>query len=84
MHTIYTVSVLIYYKLISLLHIIIKYVKSLTVIINILKQDILIIINLHKNYNIIIVCFKKLIKHLNAEDIINTVKMKLFNNYFNK
>ena len=84
MHTIYIASVLIYYKLISLSHTVIKHIKNLTMIINILKQNILMIINLHKNYNIAIIYFKKLIKHLNARDIINMIKMKLFNNYFNE
>ena len=31
-----------------------------------------------------IVYFKKLTKHLNAEEIINVIKTTLFNNYFNK
>ena len=42
------------------------------------------IIILYKNYTTAIACFKKLIKHLNVRDTINTIKMKLFNNYFNK
>ena len=35
-------------------------------------------------YTMIIVYFEKLIKHLNIEEIINMIKMTLFNNCFNK
>ena len=35
-------------------------------------------------YTIVIIYFKKLIKHLNAEKTINVIKMTLFNNCFNK
>ena len=31
-----------------------------------------------------IVYFKKLMKHLNAEKVINKIKTVLFDNYFNK
>ena len=31
-----------------------------------------------------IIYFKKLTKHLNVEEIINVIKMTLFNNCFNK
>ena len=84
MHITYIISVLIYYELISLSHITMKHIKSLTIIINILKQNILVIINLCKDYNTAIIYFKRLIKHLNAKDIINVIKMKLLNNCFNK
>ena len=84
MYTIHIISILIYYELISFSCIIIKCMKSLTIIVNILKQNILITISLHKNYNIAIIYFKKLAKHLNAKDIINVMKMKLLNNCFNE
>ena len=35
-------------------------------------------------YNAVIVYFKTLMKHLNAEKKINVIKMTLFNNYFNE
>ena len=35
-------------------------------------------------YTVMIVYFKKLIKYLNIEKIINAIKITLFNNYFNK
>ena len=79
MHIIYTAFILNYYKLISLSCIIIKHINNLIIIIN-----ILMITSLYKNYIIIIVYFKKLTKHLNVKSIINIVKMKLFNNCFNK
>ena len=35
-------------------------------------------------YNVIIVYFKTLIKHLNVKEKINVIKTMLFNSYFNK
>ena len=54
--------------------------NSLITVIKILKQDITQSIN----YSLTIVCFEKLIKHLNAEDTINNMKMKLLDNYFDE
>ena len=36
------------------------------------------------NYLAIIIYFKNLIKHLNVKEIINIIKMILFDNYFKK
>ena len=72
--------VLNYYKLISLSHTVVKHMNNLTIMIKILKQNATQLIN----YFLIIVYFKKLIKHLNVKDTINNMKMKLLNNCFNK
>ena len=48
--------------------------------IKILKQDVIQSIN----YSLTIVCFERLTKHLNAEDTINDMKMKLLDNCFSE
>ena len=80
MHITHTASVLNYYELILLLCTTAKYVNNLTAVTKILKQDVTQLIN----YFLIIVCFKKLIKHLNVRDIIDDMKMKLLNNCFSE
>ena len=57
-----------------------KHTNNLAIMIKILKQNVTQLIN----YFLTIVCFKRLTKHLNAEDIIDNIKMKLLNNCFNK
>ena len=69
------------YNLNMILHILTQCVNSLTVIIIIQKK--------HNSlkcavYTAVIVYFKKLMKHLNAEKIISEMKMTLFNNCFNE
>ena len=54
--------------------------NNLMMITRILKQDVTQLIN----YSLIIVCFKRLAKHLNAEDTIDDMKMKLLDNCFNE
>ena len=80
MHIIYIAFILNCYKLISLSYITVKHANSLIMMIKILKQDATQLIN----YSLIIICFKRLTKHLNAEDIINDIKMKLLDNCFSK
>ena len=79
-HIIHTAFVLNCYKLISLSHTAIKHINNLAVMIRILKQNVTQLIN----YSLTIICFKRLTKHLNAEDTINDMKIKLFNNCFNE
>ena len=69
------------YNLNMTLHILMQYVNNLTVII--------IIHKIHNSlncavYTIMIIYFKKLIKHFNAEEMISTIKTILFNNCFNE
>ena len=80
MHITHTAFILNYYELTLLSCIIIKHMNSLAVMIKILKQNVTQLIN----YSLTIVCFERLIKHLNAEDTINDMKIKLLDNCFNE
>ena len=79
-HIIHIASVLNCYELISSSCTAVKHMNNLMIMIKILKQNITQLIN----YFLIIVCFKRLAKHLNAEDTINDMKMKLLDNCFNE
>ena len=62
-------------------HILIKHVNNLIMMI--------IIYKIHNSLNcviyiIIIIYFKRLMKHFNIKEMINAIKTALFNNYFNK
>ena len=69
------------YSLNTILHNLMQCVNNLTVIIIIYKT--------HNSlnyaiYTIVIIYFEKLMKHFNAEEMINAVKTTLFNNCFNE
>ena len=69
------------YDLNTILHILTQHVNSLIVIIIIQKK--------HNSlrcavYTAVIIYFEKLMKHLNAEEMINEMKMTLFDNCFNE
>ena len=79
-HITHIVFVLNCYELISLSHTAAECVNSLVTVIRILKQNVTQLIN----YSLTIVYFKRLIKHLNAENTINNMKMKLLDSCFSE
>ena len=67
-------------------HISMQYVNSLAAVTAIQRKH-----NIMRNerysvtaYNVTIIYFKVLMKHLNAEEKIDVIKAMLFNNYFNE
>ena len=69
------------YNLNTILHILTQCVNNLIIIIIIFKKHNSL---KYAIYTMMIVYFKKLIKHLNIEEIINEIKTVLFNNCFNE
>ena len=69
------------YSLNMTLHILMQHVNSLIIMIIIYKAYNLLS---HVIYTTMIIYFKKLIKYFNAEEIISTIKITLFNNCFHE
>ena len=69
------------YNLNMILHILMQCVNNLIIIIIIYKTHNLLS---YVIYIIVIIYFKKLIKHFNAEKMINIIKITLFNHCFNE
>ena len=86
MHILTAESVLNHYELISLPCITAQHVNSLATVTQILKQNTTTTEDSFKSikYDIAIVYFKRLIKHLNTENTTSTMKMKLLNNCFDE
>ena len=78
MHITHTASVLNHYELTSLPCTAAECMNNLAAMARILKQDATQSIN----YSLAIVCFERLAKHLNAEDTIDNMKMKLLDSCF--
>ena len=69
------------YSLKIILHILIQQFNNLITVIIIYKTHNSLN---HAVYTIIIIYFKKLIKHFNVEETINIIKIALFNSCFNE